>query len=423
MKKKTKSVDRDRPSPTGGAFIIPGYKQFGGKQSEAGALRNVLAHLGVVAPQTGEPFSEEMLFGIGGGIGLGYFVYASSDFTSLFIATRITTEESARPGFLQTICGRIGVSATVQHSSSAQAAEKNLKQALAQGGPPIVWVNPMALPYYGTPQAYHTLVVYGYDDEESKFYVADRCDQALVLTRSELAAARQSGGVPKLRALMVDAPPPAKALDLRKAVKEGLRDFCGQMQEGFSSANFRSNFGLKALEKWADLLTHPKDKRGWPKFFPSGPRLFEALLSAYDQIENRGSGGSAFRPMYADFLVEANHILGKRELNEVAEQFRESARLWSDLGKALLPDSVPLFKETRQLATRKRTLFEGNGAAAQAEMPAINRRLAEIKSQVEKAFPLKEDEVRDLLADLRARVLVIHAAEEKAVVVLQSLVH
>jgi len=88
-------------------MIISGYKHFGGRQVEAGALKNVLAHLGVVAPHTGQPFGDALLFGIGGGIGLGYFVYASASYTALFVATRITTEETRRPGFLQAMTERL----------------------------------------------------------------------------------------------------------------------------------------------------------------------------------------------------------------------------------------------------------------------------------------------------------------------------
>jgi hypothetical protein len=206
------------------------------------------------------------------------------------------------------------------------------------------------------------------------------------------------------------------------------------MQEGFGPKNFKSNFGLKTLEKWATLLTDPKDKRGWHKFLaakgwrapgsprPQTPRLYQALLSAYDQIENRGSGGSAFRPLYADFLVEAGVALGQPKFNAAAEQFRESARRWGELSAALLPDSVPLLKEARQLADEKRALFEKKGLAARDETQAINARLAEIKSQVEEAFPMSEAEVQDLLAGLRERVLAIHAIEEKAVGALQALV-
>ena len=50
-------------------MLVQDYAQFGGKHCETGSLKNVLAHLGVTAPHTGRPFSEEMLLGIGGGVG------------------------------------------------------------------------------------------------------------------------------------------------------------------------------------------------------------------------------------------------------------------------------------------------------------------------------------------------------------------
>ncbi|HJW83344.1 MAG TPA: BtrH N-terminal domain-containing protein [Anaerolineae bacterium] len=401
---------------------LRGYRQFGARQSEAGALRNALAYAGVVAPHTGQAFTEEMLFGIGGGLGLGYFVYQMPGYASLFVATRITTEESARPGFILTMCERLGLDVDFQNASSAAVAEKKLQAHLAQGTPVIVWIDPSKLPYYGRwLYTYHALVVYGIDQGRDEVYVADRSAKALTLRRSELSAARQGEGAIRFRALPVSAPRPVTLPALRRGVMQGLRDFCDQMRNGFGPANFRSNFGLKALEKWAGLLTDTADKRGWPKYFPAGPHLFRALTAVFDQIENRGGGGSAFRPMYADFLEEASTVLTKPRLAMVAEQFRESARLWGRLAAALLPNSVALFKETKQLATRRRTLFEKKGMAAVGELQAIDARLAEIGSQVEQEFPLNPGEVLDLLAGLRDRVLAIHQVEAKAVSELQAL--
>ena len=415
MKKKSapKSVSTDVP------LLVPGYKQFGGRQVEAAALRNVLAHLGIVAPHTGEPFTDALLFGLGGGIGLSYFVYASGDFTSLFLATRITTSPT---GFVETMCTRIGAKATIQTASTPAAAEKKLKQALAEGRPPILWVDPGGLPYYGTPAAYHTLVVYGFDESLDEVHIADRSDRPITLTHAELTRARQSGDVRKFPALLVDTPRPIRLPALKTAVTQGLRDCCGQMQKGFGPANFRSNFGLKALEKWAGLLINPKDPRGWPKFFPRGPKLYQALVSVFDQVENRGSGGSAFRELYADFLVEAEEILSKPKFDGVAKQFRESARLWGALSAALLPDEVPLFKETKQLTVKKRLLFEKEGAAARDEAKTLSARLEGIRVQVEKTFPMSEAEVQDLLTDVRQHVLAIHAVEKQAVKTLESLI-
>lgn len=54
------------------------YRQFGGVHPETAALANVLAANQIVAPHTGRPFSEAMLFGISGGLGMGYMPGTSS---------------------------------------------------------------------------------------------------------------------------------------------------------------------------------------------------------------------------------------------------------------------------------------------------------------------------------------------------------
>src|SRR6266851_9255758 len=57
---------------------------FPGNVPATTALRVLLAHAGVRAPRTDEPFSEALLFGIAGGIGVGVFqfVYEKEDFAS-----------------------------------------------------------------------------------------------------------------------------------------------------------------------------------------------------------------------------------------------------------------------------------------------------------------------------------------------------
>lgn len=417
-KASQKPAERKADTQTRGVASLRGFKPVAGKQAETGALRNVLAHAGAVAPHSGEPFSEELLFGIGGGMGLGYFVYASPSFVSFFLATRIVTEESKRPGFLPAICERLGLKVTVQNASTPQAAEKTLKKTLEQGRLPIVWVDSMALPYSGPPAAYHTVVVLGFD--ASQVLVADQSRRPIALTPAELSASRNTGHVRRFPSLVVEAP--SKPANVEKAIRLGIRDCVQQMRNGFGPPNFKGNFGLSGLEKWAGLLTHPKDSRGWPKFFPPGPRLYDALLSAFDQIENRGTGGSAFRPMYADFLDEAAGILRRPGLKRVADRFRESGRLWHGLSTALLPNSAPLLKETRQLAAKQRSLFERKGLAAGGEISAIQERLAEIRAEISEAFPLSAAEVQGLLLALRERVLAIHACESEAIAALQAAV-
>jgi len=57
-------------------LILENYNQFGSTERNSGAIRNILEYQGVIAPHTGEPFTEAMLMGIGGGLGAEYATWA-----------------------------------------------------------------------------------------------------------------------------------------------------------------------------------------------------------------------------------------------------------------------------------------------------------------------------------------------------------
>jgi hypothetical protein len=73
-----------RPAPAGSD-----PRTAPGQHPDSAAVARVLAELGVTHPVTGEPLGEQLLLGIGGGIGMAYFVFEYQDFTSLFVGGRI----------------------------------------------------------------------------------------------------------------------------------------------------------------------------------------------------------------------------------------------------------------------------------------------------------------------------------------------
>jgi hypothetical protein len=419
-----KSEERNGKSPEQGP-LLEEYSQFGGQQAEAAALRNVLAHLGGVAAHSGAAMSEAMLFGIGGGIGAAYFKfeYESAGVKTLFLGTRINTQENKSPEFLHSICERIGVAAQVLNSGSASAAEKKLVKSLDEGIPAIIWVDPSRRPYLPLTELqshYHTVVAFGLDTERDEAHIADLSTKVLTISRSELASVRkiEGAGSMSFRALKVEAP--TKALDLREGVREGIIACYQQMLHGWDKGGFRGNFGVQGLRKWADLLTDPKDKKGWPNFFPRGADLVSALWSLFGQIETRGNGSGAFRPLYAEFLDEAGDVLGVAKLSEVADKMRASGRMWSQVAAALLPESIEPFSEMRRLGRERQQLFVNKGQQGLDEIRTINNRLEELQTALGAEFPLDPGSTADLLNDLQVRVQDIAQMEEAAMMDLQT---
>jgi hypothetical protein len=182
----------------------------------------------------------------------------------------------------------------------------------------------------------------------------------------------------------------------------------------------RSNFGFAAYERWADLLTKPKQKMSWEKEFPAGSKMCAGLSSAFYDINIFGKDGYAERDVFADFLNEASIVLQKPALKEAADQFQNSADAWAQLSMELLPDTVPAFKETRELMMRSHHQFLERGGGATNEIRRANQRLGELKEELATDFPLDDNEVIDMREAIRDRVLNIKDIEWTAIEILKE---
>jgi len=180
-----------------------------------------------------------------------------------------------------------------------------------------------------------------------------------------------------------------------------------------------SNSGLAGLEKFARLLSDPKDKRGWPSQFPAGLPLYKGLTGIFRAIEVDGAGG-ALRPLYAQFLDEAASLLDKPALQAVADRYRTIGKAWTSLAEAALPRSAPLLAQARSLLAARRDAFNSRGASAADDLRTIDSRLNDLQAQAPTRFPLDAADVRTLLEGLSRDALEIVAQERQAASALQA---
>lgn len=396
---------------------ISGFSHFGGVYSETAVVRNALAHLGVVAPHTGEPFSEAMLFGISGGVGFTYFTFEYAGHPPSFYLGLAHRYKTHYGEYMQGLYQRLGVTSTVKTTGSQRVAEEQLKEVLEAGGPAIVHVDRGLLPYFDLDgrDTDHALLVFGFDPEAARFAISDLAKVPLTLAFEALASARASYGSLKNRSTTLA--PPSREIDLKKAVREGVTACWEQMLNPPKPAK---NFGLNGIEKWAGLVNKDGDRKGWPNVFKPGIDLYHALLKTFTWIETHETGGSALRGLYADFLEEAGQALDNPALKEAGSHFREVAQLWRQAAEAALDRSVPLFEEAQALARRRESVFLEQGDAALATIQTIGARQREIEESMRQAFPLNEAQSRQILDSLQAQILAIHEAETEAVRRLQA---
>jgi hypothetical protein len=395
--------------------ILSDYRQFQGLHWETGTVRNYFDYRGVRAPHTGRPYSEALLLGVSGGVVMAYFSFVYEGYGP---QARILTRNTFDPW--DTMLSRLGVAQNVYQTAKPERGVANLVAALEEGTPAIVWADVWSLPYNALAWdrgmwAMFPILVSGYDEPTGVVSIADRARVGLHCTTEELAAARGRVKQDKHRLVTLEAPDPAK---LPAAVSAGIWD-CIRLYTEPPPKGTKNNFGLAAFRYWAELLTRPKARLSWERIFPAGPELLWGLTWAFNDIATLGKEGGAERDVYADFLDEAALILNRPGLNEAAARFREAAVVWDALGRTLLPDEVPLLRETRELLLRRHAAFLDEGDAARPAMQAIDARLAALRAEAAD-FPLNGTEVAALRARIAESVLRLHDIEAAAVTALRD---
>jgi hypothetical protein len=388
---------------------------FAGSVPATTALRGLLAHAGVRDPHTGAPFSEAMLFGLAGGVGIGIFsfLYEKEDFASFFLAGRHLLHDSL--AYLRNACKRLGIDAVVHETAGVKAAEEQLRSALAQHGPCIAWVDAAHLPHRAMPAiasgtAYHVITIYRINEYGKTASIGDRTDEPITIDLTDLGKARARIKKDKHRLLSI--PASASPTQLAALVRGGLRACYDGLAGAGGVKSAATNFSLKAIRLWADRLHGSKDNERWERVFARGPRLWQGLTSVYDFIEHYGTGGGLCRPLFAEFLTEAVNAGADAPLADLALRYAELGRAWSALANAALPDEVPVCREAKELFARKAELIDGGGSPA--EIRAACARLGELRPRTPDQFPLTEADCADLRARLQARVRALYDAEVAA---------
>lgn len=377
--------------------MIEGFTPFIGKHCETTALKRALDYHGL-------PLSEEMLFGLGGGVGFIYWYMKRMP--GPFIGGR----GGKVVEFAENICRRIGAEATVVETASAKRGYEALKALLRAGEPAVVYLDMAYLPYLAFPEVAHfgghVVDVFGLDEAKDEVYIYDRGRHPVMVSIADLAKARDSKYQPfppQHRLLQIRYP--ARIGDLADGIKQAIRECCHNML----SPPIK-NIGLAGMAKWAKLVVQ------WPEQFER-INLLGILMSGFIYIEIGGTGGSAFRPMYARFLEEASSIINKPALKEVAAMMRESAEVWSEIAAGLLPDAWPNLKSMRELMWAKNRLFEEQEPGALEAMVRINGQLDALmgKAVVDLSSPPA------FLADVQQSILKCLKIEEKAFQQLSSI--
>jgi hypothetical protein len=396
---------------------IATYRQFGGIHPETAALTNVLAAKQIAAPHTGPPYSEAMMFGIGGGLGMGYILWEFQEHRMqhnikvLVLAFQNSWQYPVK--YYDALCRRLGLQFSIPETGSEKAAAQTLYAALARSTPVVAWVDGASMPYLQLPEAMqghfgHFVAVCGIEGDA--LLIDDLATAPFSVPADRFASARARIGSYKHRLLVVEGA--AAGIDLAAAVTQGIASCVEHLGSDSES------FSLPAIRKWARLMTDRKNKKGWPVLFADRRGLYSTLTSLFEAIELQGAPGG-LRGLYGDFLLEAAAVVNNPRLKEPAQHYAALAEQWHALAEAALPDTVPQFKRAKQLLRERQNVLRKGGEAWRTMQP-LTEELRTIRSECNLHFPLDDQEISALFAALQARLQAIYRDEVEAVKSLQD---
>ncbi len=404
--------------PSAAARVAVDFEHFGGLHADSTAVKNLLAHAGVVDPRSGEPLSEALVLGIAGGIGAGYAFCPSVPRHGLgggiaVVARHDSADYAGR--FHGKVFERLGVKVDVAEATTAKAAHRKLVGALEGGEPALIWCGRSLS--YDRADAYSwcagglsgwAAVVYGVDEARGVAQLADVAAGPVEATLESLHAARGAVCTHKRRMLTVARAPKLSAATLKQAVRAGLRDCVGELRKPRMKT-----YSLAGLVQLARMMPNDRNQAGWLKAYPGG-KLWWPLKDLYVSIEAESRGGGLMRPFFAEFLDDAAGLLGRNALRASAREYRELGAQWTAFAEAALPDRIAAFKKLKGLLRKVPALLRDKGAKGLKQRDLALDRLDGLERSVMKQFPLAPAAARAHLEQLSERVFELHAAECEA---------
>lgn len=291
--------------------LVAGYEHRGGEHCASTSLRNILNFYGI-------DLSEAMIFGLSGGLG---FYYVRSDQlspTRMFHGRTLTLESD--------FCENTGIPFEDRIELDDDRAWKEIRDRVDAGQPVMVATDTYYLGFHNTGSHFpmHRVVVVGYDDSSQTALLADRkFPEYQRCSYEELRRARNADDYPM-------------------SCLNQYGDFLGEVKPRIPLAD-----AIRiALKRNADWMLTPSPER---LTGTSAMRGLAAELSGWQSIEDwswaarfgyqviikRGSGGSFFRSLHADFLTEAAELAPAIGAAGLPGQMSAIAARWRELAGVL----------------------------------------------------------------------------------------
>lgn len=263
-------------------------------------------------------FDEPTCFGLASGLGFSYQEVPESP-ERLFFGRSSRLEWA----FFE----HLEIEYELQEGDPFETAWDDITDRIDDGDPVMIFTDLYYLDYYGTDTHFspHSLLVVGYDDEHA--HLADsEFDEIQTLPLDRLQEALTSDYMTPLQCRYLTVEDPTPGADFETAAKTAIEETAQYM---LSPETVESGETIPGKRGVAAIRAFAEDLPSWHRLSdPSWTTRF-----AYQNVERRGTGGGAFRKMYADFLAEAVEVVAIPE--NAPDRMADIAADWTALGEVL----------------------------------------------------------------------------------------
>ena len=282
-------------------------------------------------------FDEPTCFGLGEGLGFSSVELPDSPHRAIF----------GRTGWLErAFFENLGIDHTVHEGEAFATAWAAIRERVDGGDPVMVFTDLYYLDYYGTDTHFapHSLLAVGYgttEDGGEVVYLADsEFGEIQRLPVGRLEEAMTSTHVVPLQCRYLTVDDAVVTTEFAAAARAAVEGTVATMlgdREGRRDSKYFTGQGVGQIEAFAAELPEWQDLPG-PDW---------TIRFAYQNIERRGTGGGAFRRLYAGFLAEA--AAAGIVPGDVAAEMEGIADDWTALGELLREASESRGRTRRDL--------------------------------------------------------------------------
>jgi len=292
--------------------IIEEWYHAPGRHCASTAIRDAMRFWGIDC-------SEALCFGLGRGIGAFYM--SNPNFSpSRWLMTR-------GPDLEERYFTAIGVPFAWRQASDPDDAWLKTKRDIDAGIPVLLQTDLYYLPYYNTKTHFnrHAVLLWGYDEEKYVGFLSDTDKEGLIeVPLDALSQSRNSAFPPgPVKYDWFPVHRPEKFGDLKNIALKALR--LNALELAGVPKDYPIKVGLRALEALVEDLPNWENSPDWKW----------SARFAYQAIERRGTGGGAFRKIYAEFIEETENLAPEIGELGLLKLMREIASTWSEFAAYL----------------------------------------------------------------------------------------